>query len=904
MRHASPSPFRLLQAIALAACLALVAGQARAAERLASIEGVSEYRLANGLRVLLLPDASVDTVTVNITYLVGSRHEGYGEKGMAHLLEHMLFKGSTRYPNIKEEFMKRGARWNGTTAFDRTNYFETLPATTENLEFALSVEADRMVNSFVRKEDLDSEMTVVRNEFESGENNPGNVLRQRLAQLAFPWHNYGRAIIGERSDIENVPIERLRAFYRTWYQPDNAVLLVGGRIDEAQALALVEKHFGAIPRPQRALPETYTVEPVQDGERSVVLRRTGDTQLVGAMYRIPAGAHPDYPAIDVLVHALSTPPSGKLHQSLVQTGKASYVWGAERALRDPGIMYFGAAVQRNAPLEPARDALLEILERGAGLAVSAEDVARSRTALLNQFEKAQIDTRTLISTLSEFSAMGDWRLFFLYRERLRQVQLEDVRRVADAYLKPANRVLGSFLPTDQPDRAAIPATPDASAALAALPRGQRPELGEAFDPSPENIERRVIRRTLANGMRVALLPKKTRGGNVVANLNLYWGDEQSKANRSTACSLAGAMLVRGTAKRSRAELRDAFNALKASVSVGGESTGIEVQRAQFSDTLRLVAEALRQPAFPASEFEELKRAALTGIEGQRSDPGALAGERLANHLMPYPRGHWLAPRNLAEQYEAMRTAELEDARRCYTDLFGATGAEFSAVGDFDPEATMRLLEELFGDWRPRQPYARIPARHFEVAGESSTLRTPDKANAVLRAAVNIRMRDDHADFPAMVLGAYLLGGSSTARLPQRIREKEGLSYSTYAGFSAPALDEAARFSVSSIFAPQNRARVEAAVREELERALREGFTPAEVQAAKTGLLQARKLSRSQDPALAARLAGYLNVGRTFAWDMAFEQRIAALTPEELREALRRHLDLSRLTVVSAGDFRE
>ena len=898
------APMTTLTRLLLAALLLAASAFATSAERVASIEGVTEYRLANGLRVLLVPDPSLDTVTVNMTYLVGSRHEGYGEKGMAHLLEHLLFKGSTRYPNIKEEFMKRGARWNGTTAFDRTNYFETLPASGDNLEFALSVEADRMVNSFVRKEDLDSEMTVVRNEFESGENNPGNVLRQRLSQLAFPWHNYGRAIIGERSDIENVPIERLRAFYRQYYQPDNAVLLVGGRIDEAQVLALVQKHFGPIPRPQRTLIETYTREPVQDGERSVLLRRTGDTQLVGAMYRIPAGTHPEYPAIDVLVHALSTPPTGKLHRELVQTGKASFVWGAERALRDPSVAYFGAAVQRTAALEPARDALLAVLEGGAGKALTEQDVERSRTVLLNEFEKAQLDSRLLISTLSEFSAMGDWRLFFLYRERLRKVQLADVQRVAEAYLKPSNRVLGMFLPTDQPERAQIPEAPDVRAELSTLQGGMRPQAGEAFDPTPENIERRVIRRTLANGIKVALLPKKTRGGNVVASLTLNIGDEQSKADRNTACSLAGAMLARGTLKRSRAELRDAFSALKASVNIGGEGNSIEAQREQFPDALKLVAEALREPAFPPSEFEELKRASLTSIEGQRSEPGALAGERVALHLSPYPRGHWFAPRPIAEQLESLRGTRLEDAVKCYRDLYGATGAEFAAVGDFDPDALIKQLEALFGDWKSGQAYARIASRHFEVPAQVSLLRTPDKANAVLRAALNIRMKDDHPDFPAMVLGGYMLGGNSTARLPQRIREKDGLSYSTQAGFGAPALDEAARFSISAIFAPQNRARVEAAMREELERALRDGFSEAEVAAARTGLLQARKLARAQDNALVGRLASYLPLNRTFAWDTELERRIAALTPVQVRDALRRHLDLSKLTVVSAGDFKD
>ena len=224
------------------------------------------------MKLLTLPDPGVDTITVHITYLVGSRHEGYGEKGMAHLLEHLLFKGSKRHPNLKEEFTRRGARWNGTTSNDRTNYFETFAATDDNLEWALAMEADRMVNSFVSKQDLDSEMTVVRNEFEMGENNPRGVLVQRMQQLAFPGTTTARPSSAARSDIENVPIDKLRAFYRTWYQPDNAVLIIAGRFDEAESGFSGAKTFGALPRPTRVLPTHYTAEPTQDGERRVRLR--------------------------------------------------------------------------------------------------------------------------------------------------------------------------------------------------------------------------------------------------------------------------------------------------------------------------------------------------------------------------------------------------------------------------------------------------------------------------------------------------------------------------------------------------------------------------------------------------------------------------------------------------------
>ena len=880
------------------------AASAEAPRKAVSIEGVTEWQLANGLKLLTLPDPGADTVTVHIVYLVGSRHEGYGEKGMAHLLEHLLFKGSKSHPNLKEDFTRRGARWNGTTSNDRTNYFETLPATDDNLEWAIGMEADRMVNSFVSKQDLDAEMTVVRNEFEMGENSPGSVLFQRMQQLAFPWHNYGNPIIGQRADIEKMPIDRLQAFYRTWYQPDNAVLLIAGRFDEARAVALVGKHFGAIPRPARALPSYYTEEPTQDGERRVRLERVGDNQLVSAMYRAPAGSHPDFPAVDILANILGESPSGRLHRALVQQGLASAAWGAAREMHDPGYLYFGATLGKDGNAAAARDKLLEVIEGLKKEKVQSAELERARTTLVNDFEKVQLDSGSLVRSLAEYIAMGDWRLFFLYRDRLRKVTLADVQRVAEQYLKSANRVVGEFVPTAQPERAEIPQSPDLQGALAGYTGGETMRMGEAFDPSPQNIEKRLIKKDLSNGIKVALLPKQTRGGRAYATLTLHWGDEKSLMNREAACSFAGSMLMRGTQKKSRAELKEAFEALNATASVGGSGASIEVRGENLIPALRLVAEALREPSFPRAEFEEMKRAALTGAEAQRNEPSALAGVRLARHLQEYAPGHPHYTPTLDERIALMRAATLEDAVACYRQLYGATGAEFVAVGEFDPAALSRAVDELFGSWKTPHPFRRVPERYAERPGLEDSLVTPDKANATLRAGLNLRMRDDHPDFAALVVANHLLGGSSTARLPARVREKEGLSYSTYSSFFSSALDESASFRVASTFAPQNRARVERAIRDELGRAVRDGFSAEEIEAGKRSVLEARRLARAQDRALAGRIGHYLFVKRTFAWDLEFEDKIAKLTPAQVNAALRKHIDPARLSVVVAGDLKK
>src|SRR6266851_303988 len=413
-------------------------------ERVTSVEGISEYRLDNGLKVLLFPDPSKPTITVNITYLVGSRNENYGETGMAHLLEHLLFKGTPRHPDVPKELSNHGTRPNGTTLFDRTNYFEIFSATGENLRWALDLESDRMVNSFIAKKDLDSEMTVVRNEFEAGENSPFNVLLERLIATSYVWHNYGKATIGARSDIENVPIERLQAFYHRYYQPDVAVLTVAGKFDEVKTLALIDKYFSPIPRPTRTLQKIYTIEPTQDGERAVTLRRVGDTQLVQAIYHVRAASHADFAAVNILAQVLGDTPSGRLHKALVETKKASSTFGFNFELREPGIAVFGAEVRQGDSLEAARDILVQTIESLGATPPTKEEVERARGQLLKDFDLNMNKADLIGLIMSEYIASGDWRLFFLERDRTRKVTAEEVQQAAARYFKPANRTLGMF----------------------------------------------------------------------------------------------------------------------------------------------------------------------------------------------------------------------------------------------------------------------------------------------------------------------------------------------------------------------------------------------------------------------------------------------------------------------------
>lgn len=885
---------------------ATLPAQPRGVERITSVEGITEYRLQNGLRVLLFPDPSKPTITVNITYLVGSRNENYGETGMAHLLEHLLFMGSKNHPAILKEFADHGTRRNGTTWLDRTNYYETFVATEENLRWAIEMEADRMINSFIAKKDLDSQMSVVRNEFEAGENSPTGVMLERAISTAYLWHNYGNSTIGARSDIENVPIERLQAFYRNYYQPDNAVLLVAGQFDEAKTLDLINKNFSPIPRPARELPKSYTSEPTQDGERTVTLRRVGDVQAVEAVYHVPSGSHPEFAAIDVLTEILGARPAGRLHKALVETKKASSVAGFNFQLREPGVAIFAAEVRQDASLDAARDTLLQTVE--SFNPATKEEVERARTALLKGLEQTFNSSERVGLAMSEWLGMGDWRLFFLHRDRLRQVTPEDVSRAAARYLKSSNRTLAMFIPTAKPDRAEIPPVPDLVAMLKDYKGDAAISTGEAFDPSPSNIDTRTIRNQLPGGLKLALLPKKNRGATVVAYMTLRFGDEKSLMSRSAAAQLAGLMLMRGTQKHTRQQIQDEFNRLKASVSVtGGPSLGfvtIDTVRENLPAVLKLVTEVLREPSFPESEFEQLKQQALAGIEQQRSDPQAMANVALNRHLNVYPKGDPRYVPTPDEQIEMIKTTTLEDVRKFYADFYGASNGELAIVGDFDDKETARLTNDLLGNWKSTRPFERLSNAYRDVASINKSLEAPDKANAFFTSGLNIQLRDDDPDYPALVLGNYILGNSDNSRLRMRIRVKEGLSYGVGSRILVSSLDKSGTFTSFAIYAPQNVARVEAAYKEEIARALADGFTTEEVEAAKAGFLQSQQVNRAQDSVLARLIAARLYTNRTLEWDADFERKIAALTPAQINAAMRRHIDPSKITIIKAGDFQK
>lgn len=885
------------------------AGLPKGIEKVVTIEGITEYRLQNGLKVLLYPDASKPTAIVSMVYMVGSRNENYGETGMAHLLEHLLFKGTPTHKNIPGEFSARGALSNGQTTVDRTNYYEQFNATDENLEWAIGMEADRMVNSYIAKKDLDSEMTVVRNEMERGENSPGNVLNQRVTSAAYRWHNYANSPIGSRSDVENVPIERLQAFYKTYYQPDNAVLLVGGKIDTDKTLEMIAKHFGPIPKPTRTLPKFYTVEPTQDGERTVTVRRSGDSQLIVAAYHLPSIMHEDMAAITV-IGGLMAGQTGALYKGLVETKKANSAIGRPNPNAERSMFYFNANLSKDQNIEVAQKALTDTVENYSKTLPSEEDVNRSKDQLVRNVDNYRTDVLMFMgAVLPGYVGQGDWRLYFLFRDRLKKVTPEDVQRVAAKYFVPSNRTVGVFIPTDSPVRAEIPevSNNDVAALLDEYKGGDAVATGEEFDPSPQNIESRVKRLTTPSGIELALLPKKTRGGKVNAIVSLYIGNEKALLNRNVAGLITGSMLMRGSSKYTRLQISEEMTKNKIRAGISGDATragaNIDTIRESLVPALKLAAEVLKNPTFSEAEFEDVKRAYINSASNQQSEPQRIADSWQNKYLNQFPKGDVRAFYSPEDMVAEVKKLTLDDIKQFHRDFYGASAARIAIVGDFDEKAIVPVIEELFGGWKSKTPFEPANDAYFDVAGASKTFETPDKANAYFSAAMNMKVGMTDADYPALLMGNHIFGGAGlSSRITGRIRGKEGLSYSVRSALTTDLVAPYTVFKATAIVAPENMAKLEVIFKEELETLLKNGVTAQELAAAKNGYLQQRVIGRGNDNSMANKLRDYLFADRTLAWDAAFEKAIADLTVDQVNAALRKYLVPSKLAIAKAGDF--
>ncbi|WP_035649048.1 pitrilysin family protein [Flavobacterium sp. ASV13] len=877
-----------------------------------NVEGVKEYSLKNGLKVLLIPDASQSNMVVNIVYNVGSRNEGYGEKGMAHLLEHMLFKSTKNLGDIKKMLSDKGGNANGTTWLDRTNYYEVFPSNDENLKWSIQMEADRMINATILQTDLDKEFSVVRNEFEIGENNPDRVLQERIVSTAYLWHNYGNSTIGSKEDIERVKANTLRVFYEKYYQPDNATLIVAGKFDEQKTLQYVGQYFGAVPRPKRVLDKTYTIEPAQDGEKFVELKRAGESKNMGALYHTVSYADKDYAALDALGEILTADPSGYLYKSLVETQKVSSLYFWQPTVRDASYMYFGFAIPNDKDIKATQDIVRAELDKIITTKYTDQDVSRAQAKIIKQIDAIKNNTISFAINLTEIIGSGDYRLGYLYRDAVEKLTKEDIQRVAEKYFRSNNRTVGIFIPSKDEQRLKpVEYTDDQIVALTKDYKGKALEKEvAAFEASIKNLKQNLTEGKLTNGAKYGLIKKEIKGGKVQANFSFPVSNEKDLNGKSDVGGIMAQLLKTGTTTRSKEQIQDRLDQLKSSIYFNFDhqtlSVYVNTYKESFKEVMGILEDLLLNSTFPQNELTKTIAEYNTYLEGNLNDPQSIAFTEIARQTTKYPKGSIFYTSTTQEEIDAFKNIKQSEIVDFYKNILGGNNGFGSVVGDLDAKSTGEILEKTFGKWNSKSKYERAIPTYFETQKLDKDIITPDKENAVAVGRVSFKMDRKNADYPAFVMANEILGsgGFLSARIPMRLREKDGISYGAGSFIDIPVSNDVASWSYYAFLNPTKKNAVESAAKEEIAKALKDGFTAEELKSNLVSWQNERKTSLGNDNTLMRLVNTYLQYGIPLEDYDDLENKVKGLKVEEVNTVLRKYLSLDKMTSIYAGDFNK
>jgi zinc protease len=904
--HPARAARRIARLAALVAVLGLLvdAGVLRAATApappaAALTAGVQETVLPNGLTVLVKEVRNAPVVSFSVWYRVGSRNEHTGITGMSHLLEHMLFKGTQklRLGEIARTFSLNGASFNASTYYDWTNYYATIAA--DRLELAMSIEADRMVNSRIDKADLESEMTVVRSELEGGENSPGRLLYQNVVSTAFQAHPYHWPVIGWRSDVENVSRDALYQYYRTHYGPNNAVAVVVGDVPAAEALRLARKYFGPL-KPISKPPEVHTLEPPQRGERRIIVRRSGSLPMVMVAWKAPAAAHQDTYALDVLAGVLGEGRTSRLYQALVDKGVASRVDAGSPTLRDPFLFYVNASARPGVTAERLEAGLLEEVERVAASPITDEELARAQRRAEADFVFQSNSVTAQARQLGYWAMMGDWRFLTTYLDRIRALTPADIQAVARRTFSADTRTIGHFVPSDGGGPAPPPPR-EASARVERPRRGDRPIPLPRVPVAPVP-NRQVTRFTLDNGISV-IVQESHATPTIAVRASIPAGGLLEPRDRPGLAGFTAAMLSRGTLQRSALAFATALEDVGASLGASADTlttaVGAQTLTRDFDLVLDLFAEMIRQPAFPAEELERLKGEALARIAQSKTNPDRVAS--LAFERAIYPEGHPLRPETFEESEAAIAAMTRDDLVAFHRRQYGPDRMILVVAGDVIADRVREALQKRLGDW-PRNPEAQPlvpPDLPLKAAPVSLDIPIPDRSQtAIVWGHAGALRRSDRDFYAAQVMNLILGGGALTSRLSTSIRDEQGLAYSVFGYFDAGLFPGPYRVVLGTN--PANAKKAVAALDTQIQRIQRSGVTQREVDEAVAYLTGRFPLRLETNEGVAEMLWSmeFFNLGADYIDRYAGYYR--AVTVPQVNEAAKAHLHPDRATVVVAG----
>lgn len=900
--------------------------------RIDEAHGIVEYRLSNGLKVLLKENHSAPVVSFMVVYRVGSRNEANGFTGSTHFLEHMMFKGTRRFSpekgnGVMETFGRIGALLNATTWLDRTNYFECVSS--EYLELCVEIEADRMRNLKLKQDDRDSEMTVVRNEFERGENDPSSALDKELNAIAFREHPYHWPTIGWRADVEGVPMEKMKEFYDTYYWPNNATVIIVGDFQPLQALRLISKHFGKIASAPYAIPKVYTVEPPQEGERRFTLKRAGDLPQLVIGYHTPEASHADTYALSALRAILGDAGkrSSRLYRALMDTGLCTSCYSQNGEFRDPSLFEVGATLSPTATFEKVEEVVYDEIRKLAREPVTEEELRRAKAANRKGTTLANADPMSFINLLCQAEASVDWKWAIEYDDKFDAVTPEDIMRVASIYFEEDNRTVGRFIPTEREapphyaqvltaaalagngngaggnGKKKIAAKSAAKKTTVSSSRAVRMEL-----PRPKtkraSFVSQVRREVLSNGLTV-LVMNNPGTGSVAVQGAIFGGDALASPDQASLPGIVANMMTKGSRNHSKVQLAEVLEEMGTRLGFGTDkfksNFGTLIVSEDFPRFMPVLADVLKNPLFLEDELTQTRREFTAGLTRALNNTAQRARQALLQHL--YPPGH-----TFYEVPYDTRIAELgnvtdEHLRQFHRGKYGPKSTILTIVGDIDVDEALDSVRENLGDWQgPERPDISVQPVDMPQSRRRIEISIPDKANVDIMIGHPTVLGRTNEDFYAAFIANSALGGDTISdRLGKELRVKHGLTYGVYSGFEDLSFGNAA-WKIQLSVNPNNVDQALQLVDKVLLDYHKKGISKAELEDKVGDAVGSFTVQLRSSSGIAQALTRFEFMGLGIEAMDRLADDFYAVTKPAADAALRKYLHPDRLLTVLAGTF--
>ena len=891
---------KTIRVLAFFTSLLLAGLQVNAADKIGALPkldaetaGISSYVLNNGFKIILIPYASSSNTRIELLVKSGSKVEGYGETGMAHLLEHMLFKGAGNRKNIKDDLTKIGASYNGTTTSDRTNYFETVDADPKKIDELIRLEADRFIRARFTSKDLASEMTVVRNELENSEQDPARLVMSTLARNSFRWHGYGRTTIGTRSDIEATTFSALKTFHRKHYRPDNAALIISGNFDKHRVLSLASKLFSKAKNPLLAKPANWTIEPTIAITTKSDLYLSSATTIAASSWRLPSVKDRDVHALDLAATAICDLDWGSLRKDLVIDRKLAVTASCSTSPdADYGQFMAFARAGMDANAEELSKALINHIQDAASKGVTSDQLERARLSELNSYKHAFESHEQTAELISEFEVAGDWRLLLWSRDVVNDVTLNEANSALKKWVVDTNR---ADVVLRHSDKEFTLDFPESFPAEEIIKKKTWPSILSKSDDPPKSLKElsAATKHIELDGgkTRAALISRKTHGDKVWLVMENDYGNDEVLLSRRTSCAAASSLIKFGGNGINRDELTSQMEKLEAIWSMNLSGISLEVPKKNLQIAFSTLYSTWSKPLLPLKEFQRYQAAQIALYEGNLKNPIKVADIEVRLRFDNFPEGHWSKPKKIESLLEETKKLTLADVEKCANDFINPSELRVGIVGNLSVDEVSSLWESKGPTKYSTVQFKRLSSPVAPTAVDTKPIKVamPDTSNAQVSGTTVVAINKNSSEFAALQLAIEIVGGNSSSLIWKRLREESGIAYSSGMYIAPAAFDLRSTIQLYATSSIGNADKAMDQLKEVLDKVLDEGFTSDQIQQAQEVWKQKRKAYLGVEKDFASTLADSLEDGYDYAAMDKFDEKILAIDAKEATDILRKYV---------------